>query len=70
VPSGGTNETVPGDLAHLDRRTQGWNEGVLMDPGGERERVTSGVRDKRDVQSITPERVAETYFPFLTITTE
>ena len=38
-----------------------------MAPGGERARVTSGVRDRRDVQSIVPDRVVDICLAFLLI---
>ena len=66
-PSGGTNDTVPGDLAHLERRTEGWKEGLSITPDGESANVTSGVRDNRDVQSIIPEIVAYKCFPLLEV---
>ena len=68
MPSGGTKDTVPGDFAHRESRTQGWKDGTATDPGGERVRVTSGVRDSLDVQPITPESMVEICFPFLEVT--
>jgi hypothetical protein len=67
VPSGGTKDAVPGDFAHRESRTQGWKDGTAIDPGGERVRVTSGVRDSLDLQFITPESKVEICFPFLEV---
>jgi hypothetical protein len=38
-----------------------------MAPGGDRARVTSGVRDSRDVQSIVPDRVVDICLAFLLV---
>lgn len=64
-PSGGTKESVPGDLDQRERRTQGWNERALIAVGGVRARVTSGVRERREVHSMTPDRSAEICFDLL-----
>ena len=69
APSGGMKETEPGDFAQRDRRTHGWKEGIAIAPGGEMARVTSGVRDNRDVQSITPDNEVAISFPFLVVRT-
>ena len=53
---------MPGDLVQRDSRTQGWNEGNATAPGGDKARVTSGVRERPDVQLITPDRVVEMCF--------
>ena len=66
-PSGGMNETVPGFFAQRERGTHGWKEGVEMAPGGDRASVTSGVRDRRDVQSIIPDKVVDMCLAFLLI---
>lgn len=66
-PSGGTKDTVPGLFAHLERRTEGWKDGLSITPDGERANVTSGVSDSRDVQFIIPEIVVYKCFPFLEV---
>jgi hypothetical protein len=66
-PSGGTKDTVPGFFVHRERRTHGWKDGVEIAPGGDRARVTSGVRDSRDVQSIVPDRVVDICLAFLMV---
>lgn len=64
-PSGGIKDSVPGDLHQRERRTQGWNEGKEIAFAGLRERVTSGVRESREVHCITPDSTAEICLDFL-----
>ena len=64
-PSDGMNDKVPGDLDQRDRRTQGWKQGVEIAFAGLSARVTSGVSERREVHSTTPDKTAEICFDLL-----